>query len=424
MSERPLSILHVIASLSPRYGGPAKVAELCEALTERGNRVEIATTNIAGPLDPDVPIGVAVEHRGCAVTHFQARWPRTPATAPGLVPWLRTHIRDFDVLHVHGLYLFPTLVSTFAARRARVPYVHQPHGALTAYHRAFHPARKALYETLFERRNLRCAAAVRYDSQRERDEALARSFPNGVVIPPGTPTPSPGSREARVPGRVVFLGRLSAKKGVDVLLEALPLVIQAAPTAHLVVAGPDEEGIGARLRERARVLGVADRLTMHGLVIGQEKVDLLRTASVVAAPSIAESFGATVTEAMAVETPVVVTRGIPIHEQIERNAAGLVVDRTPRTLAAGIGRILGDEALAAVLGENGRLLVESEYSWAEVARQVEELYREAVSRTPLIPPPHITRRGDEGSGVTTSVESDIREVSACIGSAANETGVA
>lgn len=424
MSERPLSILHVIASLAPRYGGPAKVAELCEALAERGNRVEIATTNIDGSLDMDVPIGVPVEQRGCAVTYFQVWRPRTPATAPGLVPWLRRHVRDFDVLHVHGLYLFPTLVSTFAARRAHVPYVHQPHGALTAYHRAHHAARKALYEALFERRNLRCAAAVRYDSQRERDEALARNFPHGFVIPPGTPTPPPGPRGARVPGRIVFLGRLSAKKGVDVLLEALPLVIPAAPTAHLVVAGPDDEGIGEQLRERARVLGIADRLTLLGLVTGQEKVDLLRTASVLAAPSIDESFGATVTEAMAVETPVIITRGIPIHVQIDRQSAGLVVDRTPRTIAAGIERILGDETLAANLGENGRLLVESEYSWAEVARQVEELYREAVSRTPLIPPPHMTRRGDEGSGVTTSVESDIREVSACIGSAANETGVA
>jgi len=398
VSERPLSILHVVASLAPRYGGPAKVAELCEALAQRGNRVEIATTNIDGPFDLDVPIGVAVEQRGCAVTHFQVRRPRTPAMAPGLVPWLRKRVRDFDVLHVHGLYLFPTLASTFVARRSQVPYVHQPHGALTAYHRAHHPARKALYEALFERRNLRCAAAVRYDSQRERDEALARNFPRGVVIPPGAPTPPPGPREERVPGRIVFLGRLSAKKGVDVLLEALPLVIRAAPTAHLVVAGPDDEGVGEQLRERARALGVAERLTLVGLVDGQQKVDLLRTASVLAAPSIAESFGATVTEAMAVETPVVVTHGIPIHEQIDRQSAGLVVDRTPRALAAGIERILGDETLAASLGENGRLLVESEYSWAEVARRVEELYRDAISRALLIPAPHMHVEAMKGQG--------------------------
>lgn len=398
MSERPLSILHVIASLAPRYGGPAKVAELCEALAERGNRVEIATTNIDGPFDLDAPIGVPVEQRGCAVTYFQVRWPRAPATAPGLVPWLRTHVCDFDVLHVHGLYLFPTLASTFVARRSQVPYVHQPHGALTAYHRAHHPARKALYEALFERRNLRCAAAVRYDSQRERDEALARNFPRGVVIPPGTPTPPPRSREERVPGRIVFLGRLSAKKGVDILLEALPLVIPAAPTAHLVVAGPDDEGVAEQLRERARVLGVADRLTLLGLVTGQEKVDLLCTASVLAAPSIDESFGATVTEAMAVETPVIVTRGIPIHEQIEREAAGLVVDRTPPAVAAGITRILTDATLAANLGKNGRLLVESEYSWAEVARRVEELYRDAVSRALLIPAPHMHVEATKGQG--------------------------
>ena len=398
MNERPLSILHVIASLAPRYGGPAKVAELCEALAERGNRVEIATTNIDGPLDLDVPIGVPVEQRGCAVTYFQVRRPRTPATAPGLVPWLRKHVRDFDVLHVHGVYWFPTLISTLAARRDHVPYIHQPHGALTAYHRAHHPARKAVYEALFERRNLRCAAAVRYDSEHEREDALAGGFPDGVVIPPGTPTPPAGPREARVPGRIVFLGRLSAKKGVDVLLETLPLVIPTAPTAHLVVAGPDDEGIGEQLRERASILGVADRLTLLGLVTGQEKVDLLRTASVLAAPSIDESFGATVTEAMAVETPVIVTRGIPIHEQIEREAAGLVADRTPPAVAAGITQILTDATLAAKLGKNGRLLVESEYSWAEIARRVEELYRDVVNRPLLISAPHLHVEATKGQG--------------------------
>lgn len=389
MSELPLSILHVIASLAPRYGGPAKVAELCEALAERGNRVEIATTNIDGPFDLDVPIGVPVEQRGCVVTYFQVRRPRTSATAPGLVPWLSRRVRDFDVLHVNGVYWFPTLVSTLAARRAHVPYVHQPHGALTAYHRAHHPVRKAVYEVLFERRNLRGAAAVRYDSEHEREDALARGFADGVVIPPGTPTPPPGSRDARRPGRSLFLGRLSAKKGVDVLLEALPLVIRAVPTAHLVIAGPDDERLGEQLCERARELGVADRLTLVGLVTGHRKVDLLRTASVLAARSIDESFGAPVTEAMAVETPVIVARGIPIHEQIEREAAGLVVDRTPPVVAAGITRILTDATVAANLGEKGRLLVESEYSWDEVARRVEELYRDVLSRALLIPAPYM-----------------------------------
>ena len=396
VNERPLSILHIIASLAPGYGGPAKVAELCEALAARGHRVEVATTNI---FDPDVPTGVRVERRGFAVTHFRVRRPRTTATAPGLVPWLRRHVREFDLAHIHGIYWFPTLVSAIAARHARVPYVHQPHGALTAYHRAHHVGRKAVYEALFERRNLRLAASVRYDSERERQDALARGFPDGAVIPPGTPMPPPGSSDDRVGGRILFLGRISAKKGVDVLLDALPLVISAVPAAHLVVAGPDDERLGNQLRERANALRIGERVTFVGLVTGDTKIDLLRTASVLVAPSIDESFGATVTEALAVETPVIISRGIPIHEQIEREAAGLVVDRTPQAVAAGITRILTDAMLAATLGKNGRLLVETEYSWDEIARRIEELYLEVLSR-----PQRFTRsqnrvkamEGDEG----------------------------
>jgi glycosyltransferase involved in cell wall biosynthesis len=380
VSDRPLRIMHVIASLAPRYGGPAKVAELCSALAARGHRVEIVSTNIDGPDDLDVPLGVPLPRDGCVSTVLRVRRPRTTAFSPDVARWLRRRVRDFDVAHVHGLYLFPTLAAAHYCRRYGVPYVHQPHGGLNAYHRDHNRGRKALYELLFERRNLLGAAAIRYDSLHEQEEGIAAGFPAGVVVPPGSSVPESVDPRERQPGLVVFLGRLSEKKGLDILLEAFAEVAAGRPAVVLRIAGPDDEGIGGRIVTRARELGLADRVRLDGLVTGEAKDRLLRRAAVVVLPSADESFGAAVTEAMAYETPVVLTRGVPIYADVAAADAGLVVDRTPKAVADAVRIVLDDSARAAVLGRNARKLVASRWSWSAIARQIEQVYVDAIVR--------------------------------------------
>jgi glycosyltransferase involved in cell wall biosynthesis len=399
-----LRILHVIASLAPRYGGPAKVAELAAALAAYGNRVEIVTTNIDGRGTLPGPVGVPMQRHGCTVTTFQVRLPRTTAYAPGLVRWLRLRVPEFDVAHVHGLYLFPTLAAAHYCRRFGVPYVMQPHGALDEYHRNHHRGRKALYEELFERRNLRRAAAVRWDSESERIQG-ERGGPamRGFVIPPGIPLPerSELARWPRHPGTVAFVGRLSAKKGLEILVEAFGRVAAQRPEATLVIAGPDDERIGARLRERARALGIGERLSLRGPVYGEEKLQLLRQASVVVLPSAAESFGAAAFDALAAGTPVIVSSGVPQHAEIAAAPAGLVAERTPESLAPAILELLADPERIERLGGAGRRLAQG-YNWEAIAARVEEMYLEVLAPAPAplrLAPPASPRAEEVGGAV-------------------------
>lgn len=389
MSERPLRILHVIASLAPRYGGPAKVAELCAALAARGHQVHVVSTNIDGPGLLDAPVERPVSSAGFTSTVFRVRRPRSTACCPGIARWLHSHVSEFDVVHAHGLYLFPTLAACVSSRRQGIPYVFQPHGGLNRYHREHHHWRKRVYEALVETRNLRRAAAVRYDSVGEQREAVAVGFPAGVVIPPGSPIPAAPGAHPRSTGAVVFLGRLTQKKGLEILLEAFAGVSSSRPDRKLRIAGPDDEGIGRRLRELARERGIADRVQLDGLVLSNEKDNLLREAAVLVLPSADESFGAAVTEAMAWATPVVVTRGVPIHREIEGAGAGLVVERRAPDVARAIAAILDSPELAERLGRNGRRLVADRFSWPAVAGQVEDLYRSVAA----IPATRLANRG-------------------------------
>ena len=86
------------------------------------------------------------------------------AASAGLGLWLRHHVRRFDVVHIHGLYQFHTTVAARYCRRADVPYVIRPHGALDPYHLRQHRWRKALVTSLAEGRAVRAAAAMHYTS--------------------------------------------------------------------------------------------------------------------------------------------------------------------------------------------------------------------------------------------------------------------
>ena len=118
MPARKLSILHVVPSYYPatRYGGPIRsVHALCAALVKHGHRVHVYTTNVDGPGVSDVPIGRPVDMDGVQVTYFGVPAIRRLYWSPTLARRLKETINDFDVVHLHSVFLWPTWA---AARRS------------------------------------------------------------------------------------------------------------------------------------------------------------------------------------------------------------------------------------------------------------------------------------------------------------------
>jgi glycosyltransferase involved in cell wall biosynthesis len=371
-----MRILHVISSVAPRYGGPSTaLREMCSALAARGHEVEVITTNLDGERDLAVPTGAPVADGGYTITYYPVRRPRGYAFSPGLARAMRGRIAEFDVVHIHSLYLFPTLVAARAARSARVPYVMRPHGTLDRYHRGKSRLRKAVYDALAERRNLRGAAGIHFVSEDERRQA-GLDLPS-FVIPLGVHVRPPAAVE-RERGLVTFVGRLSEKKGVDVLVDAFAQAASSHPEARLAIAGPDERGLEASLRERAAERGVADRVQFLGMLDAGERDALLARSAVFALPSAAENFGVSVVEALAAATPVVVTPSVATHAQIAGAKAGLVAERSAEAFAAAFTQLLDDPDEARELGENGRRLAGSSFGWDSASAQLEEMYETAT----------------------------------------------
>jgi glycosyltransferase involved in cell wall biosynthesis len=381
-----MRILHVIGSLAPRYGGPSIVAPaMCGALAARGHHVELATTDMDGSDALPVPVQRTIAE--VPVTFRRVHWPRSYAASLGLGAWLRRHVERFDVVHIHSVNQFHTWVAARYCRRTGVPYIVRPHGALNPYHRRQHRWRKAMCTWLVDGRALHAAAGMHYTSIAEYEHAVRHNsrLPRGFVVPLGVELGPAGHldellrRHPELAGRtlVTFLGRLTPKKRLDLLVDAFAVVAEADERAQLVVAGPDD-GIGTALRARVSALGLNARVSMLGMLTGTPKRALLQQSRVVALPSEDESFGVAVAEAMHAGAAVVVTDGVAIHREIAAARAGLVVAGRVERLAEALLGFVRDERLAAEAGRNGQALARSRWTWQQVAADLERMYEEAI----------------------------------------------
>ena len=328
-----MRILHVIPSYLPavRYGGPIFATHgLCKALAMRGHEVQVFTTNIDGRGNSPVPIGLPVNLEGVQVRYFPCPLLRRLYWTPALGRALESEIGKFDVVHLHSVFLWPTWAAARAARNAGFPYVLSPRGMLVKElidRRSW--LAKSTWMQIIERSNVEQAAAIHSTSQLEATELqrFGWRLPRLVIISNGVDEPLPCAGEIATEVKeivaqqplVLFLGRLSWKKGLDRLLRAYA----ATGAGKLAIVGTDDEGLAPRLVKLARDLRIADRVRiLPRTVIGSEKERLFAAARVFVLTSYSENFGNTVLEAMRRRVPVVVTPEVGAADIVRESGGG------------------------------------------------------------------------------------------------------
>src|SRR2546427_7215225 len=152
-----MKLLHVVASYAPawRYGGPVQsVAALCQGLTRLGEDVTVYTTNVDGASDLAVPLGQPVVRHGVKVHYFQVQPPRHWSFSWALTRALEKEVANFDLVHLHGVFVYPALAAGFYCRKYGIPYFLSPRGMLCNVAYGMKSLRKRMYLALLERRNL------------------------------------------------------------------------------------------------------------------------------------------------------------------------------------------------------------------------------------------------------------------------------
>jgi glycosyltransferase involved in cell wall biosynthesis len=368
---------------------------MVRALRQEGVDASLLTTNDDGEdTNPELPTGHWQQWQDIPVLAFP-RWSpaqrslREFAISPALNLWLQRHRHDYDLLHIHALFSYPSTTAMVQARRAGIPYLLRTIGQLSPWSLSQSAGRKRLMLRLIERRNLQAAAALHFTTDAERDETapLGLTTPS-LVLPLGVSAPEPpeaGTADgpafpgsAGEPVRFLFLSRLHPKKQLEHLIDACALLQHQHPAKDWVlqIAGDGEASYRTSLQQRCQRQGIDHRCQWLGFVSGEAKWSLLRKADWFVLPSAAENFGIAAVEALAAATPVILSPQVAISTAVRAAGAGLLSDSAPQSLATTLGVAVQGPPLAMRLA--ARELATATYSWPAIAQRLHNHYIELI----------------------------------------------
>lgn len=383
-----VKVLQVIPSVAIVHGGPSTALRAIESeLNKRGCSVTTATTDDDGPgrrIDASRP---PVSDPGVKRVYFR-KWTEFYKFAPGMAFWLWRNVRNFDVVHVHSLFSFSSIVAAQIARWRGTPYVIRPLGTLNTYGvTRRRPWLKRLSLAVFERRAIRDAAAVHFTSQAEWDQALELGVTlRGVVLPLGVTAPAAAPRdavEARYPDLaghryILYLSRLDPKKNVEGLLRAMNIARRELQSLKLLIAGDGKETYVAGLKALARQLRVDDATVWAGHIEGTVKASALSGAEIFVLPSFSENFGVAAAEALMAGVPCVLGEGVAIAREVAEAGAGFVVSADPGAIAQALKYLAGDARLRDEMASRAAALARSRYTVKVMGKSLVELYQSVL----------------------------------------------
>ncbi len=387
-----MRILHVLPSINPATGGPAKSIPLqLRALARLGHHVEMYTTNWPNIDTPEM--GTAVEQDGVIVSRFPATpiWPlrHVPYSRP-LIAAVQAARHNFDFYRASSLWN-PLITHTMALfRRYQLPYAITCHGMLDPLVFARHRAAKWCWGQAFERDNVEAAELIHFTSEQERDKALRCGWrlrrtlvmPINVDIDAGLNLPQRSVLETDYPqlaGKelIVFVGRINWVKNLDLLVSALAQVRGCGRDALLLCVGPDSDNHRARLEQQAIELGIAQHLVFTGLLEGEALKAVFARADVVALVSRKENFGLAAAEALAAGVPVVLSDGVDMGKDWVAPPVWRVA-QNPESIAQGLVAALRHSRQVGIPCPSALALAQREWGASPVGK-LANLFEEVLA---------------------------------------------
>lgn len=361
-----MKIIHVINSMSTTYGGPARTT----LLTLNGTRalgmdIEVLT-NQPGPGEEAVSEDPSIRY---------LPRPRIYDKYGGytkVIPRELTKIKDVDVYHIQGVWLYPGYITARYACEQGRPYLITLHGALYPEALAHSSLKKKISLCLYQRRQLQQAACIHATCMEEMEYYRALGFTNPVAV-----VSYPMECEKRAEPmyskevkRIGYLGRVHPRKRVERLIE---IWYRLNEPGELLIMGDGDPVYMKFLKKEVERLNLK-KVRFEGFVTGEKKNRLLASLTCLVVPSDFENCGIVIPEALLQEIPVIASTGSP-WQDLNTCRCGWWVNNDVDTLTKSVHEALSlnEEELQA-MGTRGRQLIWDKYSVAVVSRQMEQLY--------------------------------------------------
>jgi glycogen(starch) synthase len=378
-----MKILKATPYYPPHWGGMEVIAGfVASGLRRRGHQVKVVTTQTFNGQQENengidlhrVPITFRVFNTPVSVKAF------------GLINELA---QDVDLIHAYAYPVFFSDISAYIASKIKVPFVLEwvidPRQALVYKENMFAKFVTDFYMNIQGSRVFRKATVIITLSENYKQYLVSKGLPQKKIetIPCGidtqlfNPKVSPIGLGDNYEFMILYVGRISSQKGLDVLLKAFPEILREHPDTLLVIIGLcDQPDFWRKLQYYLK--NVKDHVQFLGSMPQNLLAKYYKTADLLVFPSRYESFGMVPLEASACGTPVVSSFAGAV-EDATKKVAYLVENDKPSHLAKAVNYLLSNADLRKKMGWQAAELVAKEYSWETALDKYEATYKKCLS---------------------------------------------
>ncbi len=392
-----MKIMHVVYDCIPGHytGGIAKVAfELGRAQAKLGHYVEIFTIDYEASPECSGGFTKTVVCDGVRIHYF-----RPVCSGARFSTAMKKHLENampqFDVVHSHNTFLTLNRQVGDLSQKYKKPVFYHPHGALDQrLIQGWAPKslKKRIYISCCEGPNMNRASGIfaLTESESLQVEGWGIRCPvhillNGIdpLSPPSSGVLSEFKQQWKLPVNgpvLLFIGRITEKKGVHCVIEALPEILHKHPKAIFMICGPrdNEPEYTKKLDDTIVRLGLSDSVRWTGFLNDSQKVSALASADLFVHPSSSEGMAMSILEAMGFGLPCVITPGCYMPAAMQEGAA-LESRHDAAAVAHTIIQALASPEQTQEVGRRASYYINRHHAWSGIARRTLELYRSAMT---------------------------------------------
>lgn len=358
------------------------VAKLSEQLAAADHEIAVFTTTANGEKELAVDTNSKVFVDGVAVRYFKRITKDHTHFSPALLMRVWKHARYFDVVHIHAWWNLVSVLSAFIAVVRRVPLVVSPRGTLSDY--SFDNGstfvKMALHKSIGKwlLTNSYIHATSGPEAQHTANLLKPKkifTLPNFVKLDEDQPGGPPITASVF---RILYLSRLDEKKGLDILLNALPLL---TVPYHLTIAGDGEKDYVAHLKKLTIDNATDEHITWAGFA-GENKFDILREHQLLVLPSHNENFANVVIESLSVGTAVLISESVGLADYVASNQLGWLCQTNFQSVADRLNDISANQKVQLdAIRISGPLIIRRDFDEEVLIKRYLNMYEDIIKHS-------------------------------------------
>lgn len=382
-------MLHIVPSYYPaiQLGGPIQsVHEINKALVKKGVTVHVLTLMAGLEHHKEIKPKIWRNYDGVKVMYLDylkfTKYNFSTSFAANLIKI----IKNYDFLHITGVWNFPTIAACVAAWFFRKKIILSPRGALNKESVLSDKTQiKRVYyifflKPLFSSAVFHFTSSLDYKRFLEFNKSEIPYFisPNGFEIEKYIKVKELKPFYKTDRKYILFLGRVDRIKGLDLLIRSYAILYKKYENIDLVIAGPDNDNFKDELLQMINELSLGERVFFTGMLNFDEKISALNNCEFLVLPSYSENFGNVVVEALLCRKTVIIGKNVGVCEEISTHKAGIITDYDYLKLAAAIEKLITELDYRNQLADNGFKFACDYYDIKKIADEMLTEYKKLV----------------------------------------------